>query len=219
MLFDLSGGSGASARLVGTMTAPFLSDAADRVDLLGVRFRPGESFALIGVPVHQATDRIVPLEDALGAVAGSLADELSSLPDAPSRISALDGRLTLLRDRARAADPRVRRAVRFIERSPAFVRVAHLARDVGLSERQLERAFALRVGVGPKALLRVARLQALLPQLERIDRAPWAALAFDLGYADQAHMIREVRRLAGMSPAALARQRSTMSDLFNSPLA
>jgi methylphosphotriester-DNA--protein-cysteine methyltransferase len=103
--------------------------------------------------------------------------------------------------------------------SPAEARVAWLARDLGVGERQLERAFVERVGVGPKALVRVARLQALLPRIDTAQApVPWATLALDLGYADQAHMVREVKRLAGVTPTALGRSRAaarTMSDSFN----
>ena len=95
--------------------------------------------------------------------------------------------------------------------------MAWLARDLGLGERQLERVFVERVGLGPKAFARVARLQAFLPHLDGAGgRTSWAALAVGLGYADQAHMVREIKRLAGVTPTELARARA-MSDSFNPP--
>jgi methylphosphotriester-DNA--protein-cysteine methyltransferase len=68
------------------------------------------------------------------------------------------------------------------------------------------------VGYGPKTLQRVLRFRRFV---SRIDAGPpagraahdLAALAADAGYADQAHLTRECRALAGLTPAALARQR------------
>jgi AraC-like DNA-binding protein len=214
LLFDLSGRFDGHPTLVGTMTRAIVASAA--TPFLGVRFLPGEAFALVRVPAGEARDRVVPMDQVLGPLASAMADELASAPDLPARLAILDRRLEVLHARARPADRRVRQVVGRILRSPAEARVAWLARDAGIGERQLERAFVERVGLGPKAFARVARLQALLPRLVGASgaRTPWAAHAADLGYADQAHMIREIKELAGVTPTELARER-TMSDSFN----
>jgi AraC-like DNA-binding protein len=217
ILFDLSGASIAPAALVGTMSVAIVLPPAPRARFLGVRFRPGEAFAFLGVPAGEARDQVLPLVDALGPLAGALSDELASAHDTAGRLAALDRCLGALRGRARPPDPRVRRAVSRILGSPAEARVAWLAREVGIGERQLERAFVERVGLGPKAFARVARLQALLLRAAATGpRVSWAGLALDLGYADQAHMIREVKRLSGVTPTELTRARA-MSDSFNPP--
>jgi AraC-like DNA-binding protein len=219
LLFDLSCARGPNAAFIGAMSEAIVTSPASRVRLLGVRFRPGEAFAFVGIPGGEATDRVIPLGDALGRLADVLSDELMDAPDTAARVAALDRRLTSLRARARPSDPRVRRAVAAILDSPARARVARLARDLGVGERQLERTFVERVGLGPKAFARVARLQALVARLADVGaRMPWAVLASDVGYADQAHMIRDVRRLAGVTPTVLAHGRA-MSDSFNPPSA
>jgi AraC-like DNA-binding protein len=59
----------------------------------------------------------------------------------------------------------------------------------------------------------VARFQALLRRVGDAEvSVSWAALALELGYSDQAHMVREVKGLSGMTPTELA---STTSDAFN----
>jgi AraC-like DNA-binding protein len=79
--------------------------------------------------------------------------------------------------------------------------VPALAAAVGLGERQLRRRFDAAVGYGPKMLARVARFRRALA-LVRAGEPP-AAAAYEAGYADQAHMTREMRALAGRTPAAL----------------
>jgi len=73
-------------------------------------------------------------------------------------------------------------------------------------ERRLERAFGHAVGLGPKALTRVLRFRHALRAIGRVGRAPagWAAVAAAAGYADQSHLIREFKALAGVTPARYA---------------
>jgi len=213
LLMDLAGG----ASLVGTMTTAIVAPTTPRTRFFGVRFRPGEAFAFVGVPGVDVRDAVLPLRDAWGSLADRLADRVASAPDTAARVAAVDRELLGVLARTRPADARVRRAVMQILGSPAEARVAWLARDVGVGERQLERAFGERVGIGPKAFARVARLQMLVERLAHTapGAAPqWAALAADVGYADQPHLVREVKRLAGITPTELARVYA-MTDSFN----
>ncbi|HEY7881566.1 MAG TPA: helix-turn-helix domain-containing protein, partial [Streptosporangiaceae bacterium] len=106
-----------------------------------------------------------------------------------------------------APDPAVTWAARLL-RDPA-TRAEDVAAEVGLSLRQLRRRCQAVVGYGPKTLQRVLRFRGFV---SRVDARPeildLAAIAAEAGYADQAHMTRECRRLSGMTPAALARQRA-----------
>jgi AraC-like DNA-binding protein len=87
------------------------------------------------------------------------------------------------------------------------------------SQGRARRRFAAAVGYGPKTFQRVLRLQRVLAQAGRLPRAgaSLAALAAEAGYADQAHMSRELLALTGRSPAALLERAAStleMSDLF-----
>jgi AraC-like DNA-binding protein len=78
--------------------------------------------------------------------------------------------------------------------------VAALARDTGYSPRQVHRRVLAATGHGPKRLARIGRMQALLAAGRGRS---WARTAAELGYHDEAHMINDVRRLAGATPDAL----------------
>ncbi len=96
-------------------------------------------------------------------------------------------------------DPAVAAATRSL-RSGAPVRA--IARQVGLSERQLQRRFNSAVGLGPKTYQRIARFQRFL-ETER-SGTNLAERAHRAGYADQAHLTREARQFAGTTPAQLS---------------
>src|SRR5437764_768906 len=78
-------------------------------------------------------------------------------------------------------------------------RRTELAAGVGLGERQLRRRCEDAVGYGPKTLERVLRFQRFRSLASR-GAASLAELALLAGYADQPHLTREYRRLAGGTP-------------------
>jgi transcriptional regulator GlxA family with amidase domain len=87
------------------------------------------------------------------------------------------------------------------------VGVAELARAAAISERQLLRRFDAAVGYGPKTLHRVMRFCRVVDAMHAgRGRVDLAAVACQTGYADQAHLTREVTRMAGVPPATLTRR-------------
>lgn len=93
------------------------------------------------------------------------------------------------------------------------VQVSQVARELAVSERQLNRRCCAAVGYGPAMLRRVLRFRRFVSSIDAALGTPdLAALAAATGYADQAHLTRECGRLAGLTPVALARDRYQLSD-------
>jgi AraC-like DNA-binding protein len=113
-------------------------------------------------------------------------------------------------------DPLVAAAGQHLARPGA--RVGPVARELGISERQLHRRCVAAVGYGPVLLRRVLRFRRFV---SRVDAGPvpddLAGLAAETGYADQAHLTRESRELAGLTPAALARLRRVPARHVQAP--
>jgi transcriptional regulator GlxA family with amidase domain len=104
-------------------------------------------------------------------------------------------------DRLAELDGAVAEATSMLDDSAASV--ADVSSRVYVSERQLRRRFAERVGYGPKTLHRVLRFQRLVSILGE-PGTELARAAVTAGYADQAHLTRECRELSGLTPAELA---------------
>ena len=203
----------ARAQVVGVMTTAIVSRDEGARDLLGVRFHPGEAPAFLGVFARETRDDDFLLADVWGAFGRAFEGRLAEAGDRAARLQLLDRLLLHHAAHARAADRRVRRAIERVRVTRGAVEVEPLAREVGLGARQLERAFDVHVGLAPKAFARVMRLQALVAELGRLSTS-WARLAADVGFSDQAHLVREVRALCGVTPGELLRERG-MSDSFN----
>src|SRR5262245_24495420 len=195
----------------GQLTAPLVLRATGAMDVIGIRFRPGGARRLLRLPQHELTGRIVPLS----SVDPSLARRLTDIADVPPR-----GRLAAVVDalgalaNGQSADPRVAGAVSLIQRSHGLMPVDMLAARCNLSGRQLERRFLDDVGLPPKRLARLVRFQRALRILTEPVRQGGADLAAQLGYADQAHFIRDFRELAGHTPTQHPALQSALSALF-----
>lgn len=84
-------------------------------------------------------------------------------------------------------------------------RLTELALDLDVSPRTLERQFVQEVGIGAKTLSRLIRFETAHNALVYDPQTPLAALAYDLGFSDQAHLTREFRALGGVTPGTFAR--------------
>ncbi|MCD2466215.1 helix-turn-helix domain-containing protein [Streptomyces sp. MBT42] len=125
-----------------------------------------------------------------------------------ARVAALDA---FLLAHGPAPDPEADRAMELVDlvRGDRTIRkVAQLVAATGLSARSLQRLFARHVGVGPKWVILRYRIHEALERAEAADPAggpDWAALAAELGYSDQAHLVREFTATIGVPPTAYAR--------------
>jgi AraC-like DNA-binding protein len=171
--------------------------------VVGARFHPGIGPALLGLPAHELVDLHVPLAGLDSRPASALWVGLAGAGNAAQAITAMVEEILRLGGATVAIDPLVLRAVRGLDRPGA--RVGALAQGLGISERQLQRRFRDAVGYGPKTLQRILRFQRALGELRRGHgrSGGLAQVAAATGYADQAHLTRETRRLSGFSPRRL----------------
>jgi AraC-like DNA-binding protein len=178
---------------------------------LGVRFTAGGFRPFWQAPISQLTDRVVPAARLFGPRAeqtrqaimddfdcgGFDVDEGVMIGYAEALL------LSVLPER----DPLAEQAATLVARitdDPGLRRVDQLAASSGLSVRTLQRLFADYVGVSPKWVMRRARLHEAAERADSGEPVDWAALASDLGYADQAHLTREFTVTIGVPPARYA---------------
>lgn len=153
---------------------------------------------LLGVPAGELAQRTVALDDLLGVEAARVVERLHGAPDARSRFVILDE--ILLRCLARSSAvtrPDVDHAWALLRASGGRIRIAELAAALGCSRRHLAKRFAEDVGAPPKLAGRLIRLECARA---RLGSVPLARLAAEHGFADQAHLTREFRALAGAPP-------------------
>jgi AraC-like DNA-binding protein len=162
----------------------------------GIRLFPGTAPALLGVPAHELRDRRVELADLWPA--REVRRRTGRIAAAAHPATALE---ELALERAAPPDAELRRLV---EGLAAGRPVSVTADELGLGARQLHRRSLTAFGYGPKTLARILRLQRALA-LARAG-VPYADTAARTGYADQAHLSRDVREFTGTTLSELLRR-------------
>jgi AraC-like DNA-binding protein len=191
---------------------------AERGFLIGPHDRPvtneptGETFAVgivttaVGCRAALGTDpadvagRVVDLMETWSPAAG-LRERLMVAPSPEAMLGLV---LACLADGLHADVPgldRCERAVAMLQEDPARP-IADIAAALGVSHGHLDREFTRIVGLAPRRLARLLRVERLLEAIDIDGDVPWADLAAHLGWADQSHMIRDVKRHTGSSPSA-----------------
>ncbi len=182
--------------VAGPDTTVYVSPAQAGMSYVGLRLPPGTGPAVFGVPAHELRDQRVPLADLWPA--GEVRRLTERLHQAADPGAALE---KIAAARLGPPDPAIRPDLpdpliaEVAARLRAGAPVAAVAEAVGLGERQLHRRSLAAFGYGPKTLARILRLHRAL-DLARAG-TPFATVAATAGYADQAHLAREVKDLAG----------------------
>ena len=206
-----------SPMVIGPWTKSFVVRFVAGTEILGVRLRPGYASTFLGVPGTELLNCSVPLSAVCSRVNHAEFARVSDQPSLAARSRALAEVLFGWLPYAAAFDQAIAAGIVWLGRHPCG-RIKQLSEWIGISSRQVQRRFSSAVGYGPKMFQSVLRFQRLLYLGEaRGGTRSLVDLAANAGYADQAHMTREVRRFAGCPPTALfpsAECTLKMSDLF-----
>lgn len=192
--------------VAGVSRKRFTRELSGRGEVFSIKFLPGGLQPFIKRPLSDLTDRTESLTW-LGEGWAALEERVLSLQTDEARVTLIEG---FLRARAPARDPLAELATALVSRirdEPEWHRVEDLSLATGMSERELQRLFRKYVGVSPKWVLSRYRLHEVLARIEAAPEAfDGAALAYGLGYCDQAHFNRDFRALVGTSPGAYAKR-------------
>ncbi len=196
------------AQLAGAFTKKFTRILVGSGRVLSVKFRPGGLRPFVASPVSIFSNRVLALQDIFGSAAAGLADRVLAHADHQAAIGVLESFLRACEPRP---DPAIELIGRISERIVAdrtIARTEQIVSEFAIGTRTLQRLFNEYVGVSPKWMIQRYRLHELVERLNSAASIDWAATALDLGYADQAHLIRDFKKLVGRPPAGYLRDAS-----------
>lgn len=175
-----------------------------RYRVFTMHFVPSGLHRLLGLSGTELTDNAIDAVELFGRAIESLCDRLASASTHAQRIALAEG---FIADRVHRARP----WTAFDETAIAIKRHGNvdlptLVRYSGLSRRQFERRFSTAVGMSPATYAKVSRFHLAIERKENEPDTRWSAIAADLGYYDQAHLVRDVKALAGESGSRLVEQ-------------
>ncbi|OLT53641.1 hypothetical protein BJF89_02075 [Corynebacterium sp. CNJ-954] len=166
----------------------------------GLRFDPGVAHALLRISVRELRNERVPLVDIV--------------PVPPIHPQRLEDMFIALWDHARPDACALRLATSIDRAARNGETVQQIAARHEMSERSLRRLCDAEFGYGPSMLSQIHRFQAALHLLR--EGVPPGEVASSTGYADQAHLSREMKRFADQTPSQIAHT-PAMADSFKTP--
>lgn len=186
----------------GLHAGPVVIDSFGHSCCVQVNFTPTGARRFLGIPMRELADRMVTLEDALGSSGHALRETLGQEREWDRRLDLVERYIAKRISTSAPAAADVGWAMARITSSGGQIRIGALARELGCSRKHLVARFADHIGIGPKAVSRIVRFNCA-ERMSTGNHIGWAEVAVECGYADQAHLIREFRDLAGRTPTGL----------------
>ena len=174
--------------------------------IIGVRFCAGAAQKWLGLPMSEIVGARLPLAEFWGARARELAARMSDAVAPEQRMRVLEQALGQMAPDVEAPDSGMSFVFNALKTESAGRGMSIILDRLDMSPRTLRRRCHDAFGYGPKTLDRILRFQRFLALARQASRPELAPLAFEAGYADQAHLTREVRRLSQLSPASVLAQ-------------
>ncbi len=202
-----------SSLIAGQMRQSILIGPSGEVRLFGIRFQPAGACTFFRFDMSELADRIEPL-DAVWASVDEIESKLLAAPDFWARVAITEAELLSRLRENNPVDRLLRRAVENVSLENGARSIAALARDVGISQRGLERRFKQAIGLSPKMFSRIVRFQRVLGSLGSAATPRVLDAATDFGYYDQSHVINDFRQFAGVSPAVFFERSRQLTDIF-----
>ncbi len=182
--------------------------------VLIVEFHPGVLYRLLGLPFHELTNTFADAEALLPGGIKSVNERLSSTDDYHEMILIVEQFLFSITRRIRRNVCPADKVARLLMHGQEKQSVDSLAHASCLSERQFERTFKERMGIGPKLFARIARLNSACRMKYNNPHWDWLTIATHCHYHDYQHMSKEFKDLAGVTPLTYVREDSSAPETF-----
>lgn len=192
-------------RVFGVETGKFARLLEGKGRVFGIKFKPGAFYSFVNVPVTRFTNTSVSFQDAFGTDCKELEAALLEQEDEGVMVQLAE---QFLRERLPERDEHVRiinEIVDYIIAHREITRVEDVVSQFNLNKRTLQRLFRQYVGVNPKWVIKRYRLHEVAERLAEVEIVDWPGMVVELGYTDQAHLIKDFKRIVGRTPAEYAK--------------
>jgi len=183
--------------------------------IISARFLPDGISPFVNMPLTSLENKAVPITELFGEDGEKLEGQIINANDNYERIKLIETFLLSKLTEQRTIDAITKSCVNIIFQSQGQIGSAELADKMNINRRNMERKFTSVIGMSPKQLSKVARLQATLKMLEQKKFASLTEIAYENGYYDQAHFIKDFREFTGMSPKSFFADSLKLSSLFS----
>ena len=189
------------AMVLGQITEPFFIEPTGYVDSFAIRFYPYGLANFLSIPIKALANAETPLTALFDEdTANSLTRRIVNAEDTEARIAVIEEFLFNTLGNQVSIDHIVKATIDLMFSTDGTISIGEMLNHDTSKRRQLERKFTAQVGISPKQLSKVIRLQSVLSRLLNQQSTTLSHIAYDSNYYDQAHFIKDFKEFTGMTP-------------------
>lgn len=214
--YQLDGSSILQTRsfVFGQITTPLEIAATGITGMVAARFQPDGFIPFSAYPIKLMENTAVPVNLLFGGDAFQLEAAVINAKQNEKRILILSRFLSHKLREGDTVDRVIKMSLDTLMQSNGHINIEKLSDKMKINRRQLERKFSSAIGLSPKQLSKVIRLQKTLKMLTQNNTGNLTDIAYENGYFDQAHFIKDFKEFTGVSPKAFYSENLKMNSLF-----
>lgn len=206
--------------LLGFLTNYHFMKCRGKLKIFGARFHPYSFHYFVDYSVHHFNNSLISLDNIWGKPGLELEEKIieSSYNIAETILIMENFLRDILKDRRqRGADKVTHSAVQSILKTQEETDVYELAQKMDISTRYLHQCFSDHVGVNPKLFSKLVRFHNSVKLVEQKRKESLTSVAYECGYFDQSHFIRDFKRFSGITPGKFINTKYEMARLLHQP--
>jgi AraC-like DNA-binding protein len=177
--------------------------------IFGIKLQPATLGQLFQFDMNGLTERVLPLDQLMIPQLNELKSDMLQANDMPDRLTAANNFFSTFSEPKNS----VFAGVDWIFKTRGTGTIQELSEVMAVSERQVERLFQKFIGLSPKFYCRIIRFNAIFQLLSQGEPG-WAELAYEAGFADQSHFIRNFKAFTGEEPSAYGFDEQSLANFF-----
>ncbi|KAF2342919.1 helix-turn-helix transcriptional regulator [Flavobacterium tistrianum] len=202
--------------LWGQITKPLAIKSKGRHTMLGIRFYTHSAAYFFNDEVGIFNDQILDLEDVIGKPITTLHLQLLETPEIQKRIELIESFLIkklITNDNKSQKIQKVAHILSSLVQNPSGNDINTIAAKYGMTPRYLHKLVFQHTGLAPKSFNKITRFQRSLKLISNND-SPLTSVAYDSGYFDQSHFIRDFKAFTGTTPTSYLENLSPINNLI-----
>ena len=198
----------------GQITHPLDIEPTGETGIFAIRFHPEGFTPFSTIPINEMENRAVSLHELFNKEGLHIEKEILNAITNENRVEIIEAFLLSKLITPESIDRVAKSSVEMILQLNGQLSIDELAKHLKINRRQLERKFSSVIGLSPKQLSKIIRLQATLKMLVNKQFTSITAVAYEGEYYDQAHFIKDFKEFTGVSPKKFYANNLKLSSLF-----
>ncbi len=184
-----------------------------KVDVMGVCFYPDGFYPFLNMPICECKNQLLGADEVGFKTAKTIVEWLQETPDIDTRLTILEQELVTLLVNNTPVNEHFRQLVHAVTNLDGSMQLTAFCKRHTVNIRTVERLFNKYVGVSAKTYSTLERFHKSVNQILQHDYSKLSDLAYDNGYFDQMHLIKEFKRFSGNTPKAFVQQNNSILHL------